>query len=394
MTDRPVVFVDFTARHGFNSGVQRVTREVVRVWTAEKRQLTLVGLSDSGVALRRLDASEEARVRDWDQSKAGERSDRVEMNVPLVVPWKTTVFVPENTHEGASATLASIARFSANRTVVLGYDAIPATSGSTVGAVERLRSAAYLAFLKHVDLIVAISASAGVEFSGFTDALVTQGLPGPRVTSVLLPLERIPVDDDSSEESEQRSSSRVVLAVGSNERRKNHLTVLYAAETLWREGLDFSLVIMGGAGSPAYTEVTDAAAALIHRGRPLAVRHDVSETDLARAYLSARFSVFLSVHEGYGLPVAESLAAGTPVLATSFGSTAEIADGGGCQLVDPRDDEKVIATMRVMLQDDALIAELERQIAARDDSSWTDYAHAIWAAVTDPGFADHEGAHA
>ena len=39
--------------------------------------------------------------------------------------------------------------------------------------------------------------------------------------------------------------------------------------------------------------------------------------------------VFPSVHEGYGLPVAESLALGTPVITTEYGSTAEIAAGGG-----------------------------------------------------------------
>ncbi len=388
VTDHPVVFVDFTARHGFNSGVQRVTREIMRAWTAHHRETTLVALSDSGVALRALDTVEEARVRDWDQTKSGEHTDGPESDARLIVPWQTVVFVPENTHESASMTLSSIARFSRNRTVVLGYDAIPATSGSTVGAVERLRSAAYLSFLKHVDHIVAISASAGAEFSGFTDALVTQGLPGPRVTSVLLPLERIPAhpgdvaDDDVSP---------MVLAVGSNERRKNHLAVLFAAEVLWRQGIEFSLVLMGGAGSPEYTDVHDVADALITRGRALSVRHDVSETHLAQAYLRARFTVFLSVHEGYGLPVAESLAAGTPVLATSFGSTAEIAAGGGCVLVDPRDDDAVVASMRKLVVDDALITELESAIAARDDPSWTDYANAIWDAVTDPEPTDQEG---
>ena len=40
----------------------------------------------------------------------------------------------------------------------------------------------------------------------------------------------------------------MVLMVGSFEPRKNHLGVLHAAETLWREGLDFELTFIGGSG--------------------------------------------------------------------------------------------------------------------------------------------------
>ncbi len=45
---------------------------------------------------------------------------------------------------------------------------------------------------------------------------------------------------------------------------------------------------------------------------------------------------FPSLYEGFGLPVVEAMACGTPVLTSNGSSLAEIAIGAGC-LIDPRD---------------------------------------------------------
>ena len=70
----------------------------------------------------------------------------------------------------------------------------------------------------------------------------------------------------------------------------------------------------------------------------------------------ARFTVFPSLNEGFGLPLAESLACGTPAVTSDFGSMREIVDGGGgALLVDPRDDHSVADGMRSLLTDDGLL---------------------------------------
>ena len=81
----------------------------------------------------------------------------------------------------------------------------------------------------------------------------------------------------------------LVLCVGSLEPRKNHLALLYAAERLWREGLDFQLLLIAGSGwgedIPAHIR------RLQHAGRPLTIRTSATDTELAAAYQAARFSV-------------------------------------------------------------------------------------------------------
>jgi glycosyltransferase involved in cell wall biosynthesis len=105
----------------------------------------------------------------------------------------------------------------------------------------------------------------------------------------------------------------------------------------------------------------------------------VRDEDLWNAYRTARFTVFPSLHEGFGLPVAESLAVGTPAITSSFGSTAEVAADGGTLLVDPRDDADLTAAMRRLLTDADLVQDLAAAAAARPRRTWDDYARESWA---------------
>jgi glycosyltransferase involved in cell wall biosynthesis len=68
----------------------------------------------------------------------------------------------------------------------------------------------------------------------------------------------------------------------------------------------------------------------------------VSDEDLATLYRGARCLVYPSLYEGFGLPVLEAMACGTPVVTSAGGATEEVA-GGAAVLVDPRDPGAVAA---------------------------------------------------
>ena len=63
-------------------------------------------------------------------------------------------------------------------------------------------------------------------------------------------------------------------------------------------------------------------------GRPVESLSAADDDLLWGAYRLARFTVFPSINEGFGLPVAESLGLGTPVITSNFGSMREIAEAG------------------------------------------------------------------
>jgi len=85
----------------------------------------------------------------------------------------------------------------------------------------------------------------------------------------------------------------------------------------------------------------------------------VPTSDLVRHYNEARLFVTSSVHEGFGLPLAEAMACGTPAIATEIGAYREIAEHGEhAWLVPPRDPRALADAIRTVWQNDGLRARL------------------------------------
>jgi glycosyltransferase involved in cell wall biosynthesis len=120
-----------------------------------------------------------------------------------------------------------------------------------------------------------------------------------------------------------------VLIVGSLEHRKNPVLVLEALARL-PKALPLTGVFVGPdagfdlAGEAAKRGLTD-------RVRALGV---VSDEDLVALYNEAVALVYPSLYEGFGLPIVEAFACGTPVLASNVASIPEVA-GDAALIFDP-----------------------------------------------------------
>ncbi len=113
------------------------------------------------------------------------------------------------------------------------------------------------------------------------------------------------------------STDPVYLQVGTFEPRKNHAYVLDAMERLWAQGAPARLCLLGHRGW-----LSDGLHARL-RAHPqwqkkLFVFHDAHDGELAFAYRHARAILMPSLGEGFGLPIVEALAAGTPVCASDI----------------------------------------------------------------------------
>ena len=374
-----VVDVNFCATNEHNTGIQRVVRETLPHWAAAGRGMRLVAWTEDSTAMRDLDDAELDRVLHWNDRR---RPDAAPASGPetVLVPWRSRVLLAEVPLESLCAPILAISQSSGNSIVAIGYDAIPLVSAEGQRNAESERFAHYLAALKHAERVVAISESAANEFRGFVDALASQGLQGPEVDAVPLAVEVSPrsrVEPDPSDAGRRP----LVLCVGSHEPRKNQEAVLSAGELLHREGLDFELVFVGGGSRTATSNFDDRVARLRKTGFDIRSFRRLGDDELWGLYARARFTAFVSLHEGFGLPVAESLALGVPALTSNYGSLAEIAALGGCVTVDPRDDEQILAAMRTMLTDDALIERLRAEAAAIPSRGWKDYADELWLAA-------------
>lgn len=374
--DGVVVDVDFCARHMTNTGIQRVTRSTLPLWDA-KHPLTPVAHTGRQLGFRTISRTERGRVFEFGSTRAEELEEGEPFEARFIVPWRSTVVFPEVPHVHAQRRLACMAKYSGNVVGAIGYDMIPILSGHLRPVGEGGHFAQYLALIKYAHRVAGISNSATAEFDGFKRMLTAQGLDGPDVAEVEL-AEDVPHDGGRREVPDRP----LVVIPGRRELHKNVRACVQAAHRLWVEGLEFDVVTLGGAGW-AEDGLTATVQKLKNEGYPLTTLGWVSDEDMWRHIRNASFVVFASQHEGYGLPISESLMLGTPVVTADFGSQREIAERGGCLLVDPRSDSAIADAMRTLITQPEVLEGLRGEITGRPRRSWVDYADELWDFLVD-----------
>lgn len=161
---------------------------------------------------------------------------------------------------------------------------------------------------------------------------------------------------------EPRSIPPFILFVGGDLPNKNREGVIQAFAQLCRQtDLPHRLVLVG------FDTRSDAELTMQYPSLDLSrvqrVQH-LSSGELARLFRQADLFVFPSRHEGFGLPVLEAMASGTPVVTSTTSSLPEIA-GDAALLVDPDDVSGLCRAMEHVLRDRGLWSQLQAAGLAR-----------------------------
>jgi alpha-1,3-rhamnosyl/mannosyltransferase len=171
---------------------------------------------------------------------------------------------------------------------------------------------------------VARAASAIVVGSAFSRDEVLELLPVPESKVHVIPYGVGPPFTTEG----PKADGDYVLAVSTLEPRKNFGRLVEGFE---RSGLDaLDLRVVGGEGWGGVRVDGDRVQRLEH----------VDDEELARLYRGAVAVVYVSLYEGFGLPVLEAMACGTPVVAPAGRPYDEFAEGIAFQ-VDPRDADSI-----------------------------------------------------
>jgi glycosyltransferase involved in cell wall biosynthesis len=99
----------------------------------------------------------------------------------------------------------------------------------------------------------------------------------------------------------------------------------------------------------------------------------VGDEALEGAYRECAFTVYPSLAEGFGLPVAESLSRGRPCICSARGALGEIARGGGCLALEGVGAADISSAMDSLLGSPAELAALAKAARGRRFPSWADY---------------------
>ncbi|MCA9900826.1 MAG: glycosyltransferase family 4 protein [Ardenticatenaceae bacterium] len=174
----------------------------------------------------------------------------------------------------------------------------------------------------------------------------------PGVDAVYRPLP----PDEVAAFRQRQGLERFVLHVGTLQPRKN-IPVLIDAFAR-QDDPELKLVLVGGKGW-LYDEIFRQVQALGLADRVIFTGY-VPDDDLPLWYNAAELLVFPSVYEGFGLPVVEAMACGTPVIASNSSSIPEAVGEAGL-LFAPNDVETLASQMTAVLTDTTLKNKLRQQ---------------------------------
>ena len=163
-----------------------------------------------------------------------------------------------------------------------------------------------------------------------------------------------------------------LLYVG-NKRHHKNLERLFVAFSKAELSDDIKLVLAG--------DVTNELSQLADKLRisdRLVFLGFVEEENLPSIYRGAVAVMFVSLYEGFGIPLIEGMACGVPVLASNVSALPEIS-GGAAYLVDPHDVDEISSGIERIVSDMVLREKLINRGNIRSlEFSWDDSASKVW----------------
>lgn len=221
-------------------------------------------------------------------------------------------------------------------------------------------------YCRRADAIITVSESSKRDIAAHynldpTKVTVVYEAPAP---------EFVPVSQAAIEAVRRRYGlpERFIIHVGTIEPRKNLTRLVEALHQLRDAGLTIPLLVVGGKGW-LYEGFFSRLEELDMRD---AVRFPgyVPSADLPVLYNAATVAVTPSVYEGFGLPVLEAMACGTPVVSSCASSLPELG-GEAARYFDPYNVEEMASTIRAAWTDGELRAEMrEKGLAQAAKFTW------------------------
>ncbi|MEZ5414517.1 MAG: glycosyltransferase [Opitutaceae bacterium] len=329
------------AKTGHHSGLQRVS---VRLRTV---------LGQAATPAMGLDWVDEARRDDWFLT--------------------AEVFAPHE-RPGWDAVLAQ----RPCRLAAVFHDAIPMKHPQITWPQSVARHPAYLKMLAGFDLVLAVSEASRRDLIGYWSWLGLERTP--RVELIALGAD---FDASSRGANPGGESAPLLLCVGIIEPRKNQSLLLEVCASLWNEGHQFELHLVGRVNPIFGRRVVRRIRQMQRQWPGLHYHASLDDAGLARLYSRARVALFPTIAEGCGLPVVESMWRGVPCLCSDIPPIRENAEDGGAALLPVNDAAAWKRAILGCVQGDADYLRLVEKATTRALPTWQGTAAKIRALLQD-----------
>lgn len=369
-------YVDHTTRFAYNTGIQRCVR------------LTARALIELGVPLRPvcwspdrgfvLATSDQLRhLERWNGPSVGAWT--MDLETPMTPPWLLVVELVREVNKPTPQQMQAAAQARGLKVAWVFHDAIPIRLAHLYGGLQSVAARSHAAYMRGLSVADRVLANSHTTADHLRSFLKQEQLPFGHVQGLPLAQACPGTQRVRHMDLHQPEQPLRLLCVGSLEARKNHRTLLKAlAWLLAFEDRAVDLRIVGWANDPAIAVLVERAISL---GLPLAWIRDADDHRLNQLYAWAQFTVYPSIEEGFGLPVAESLWHGRGCLCSGEGALGELAAEGGCLTVDTRSWRALADALNSLLGSPDRIAALNAAAQQRRLRSWSDYGQQLLAVL-------------
>lgn len=177
------------------------------------------------------------------------------------------------------------------------------------------------------------------------------------------------------------TASPFVVHVGTREPRKNLLALAKAWQLIQETlGPDTPRLIIAGSRGWLHEEFDAFIAETKSLGGRIVIIERPSDRDLAYLYRRCMFTVFVSVKEGWGLPIGEGLWFGRPVVCSNTSSMPEVGRHLA-DYVDPLSTRSIAEAAMRLIVDREYREARAATIARAELRTWQDVADDLWAAL-------------
>jgi glycosyltransferase involved in cell wall biosynthesis len=257
------------------------------------------------------------------------------------------------------------------------HDAIPLRFPHITWPQSVQRHPGYLKLLASFDRVFAVSEASRQDLTAFWR---WQGVTARAIASAI----ELGADFDGTARAtaERETAARPgLLCVGIIEPRKNQAFLLDVAESLWRDGVDFDLHVVGRVNPHFGGPIEQRLKKLAKRERRLRYHAAASDAALRGLYAGVTAVAFPTLAEGCGLPLLEALWHGVPCVCSDLPVLRENADGGGCLAVRVNDLEAWRQALRSVLAGGVEAQNLQQKARTRSLPRWADTADALRVAL-------------
>lgn len=292
-------------------------------------------------------------------------------------PWRMMVWLSHLAGVGLDRLVPGVELFHSTEHLLM-----PLRSAPTVMTVHDLAFKLYPAYHRRLNrwflnsamplFLERATAIITVSESSKRDLMRVYGVPADKITvtyeAASPTFSPAPAERVAAVRSAYGLPERYLLTVGTIEPRKNLIRLVQALQILRRSDPDLTLVIVGGAGW-LYQDFFELLEKL-EEPRSVLLSGFLPDEDLPAVMSGAEALVMPSLYEGFGLPVLEAMACGTPVVSSSASSLPELG-GQAARYFDPHDAAQMASVIQTVLADQGLRHEMRRLGMAQAASfSW------------------------